>query len=254
MSKSSPLVTNTASLSKRHPQSEPAEDSSVGQSPPARANGKTWSAQFAAAIRWLHIYVSLLGFTALTFFAITGVTLNHPTWFGIDAVRSTDHKGEINRDWLNKPLPARQASPPTLENGEVDYGRHVAKLEVVEQLRAAHHIRGTVSEFRVDDRECVIMFKGPGYAADAYIDRESGTYQMTETVMGAVAVINDLHKGRDTGPVWSLVIDISALLMVFVSITGMVLIFYLKRKRWSGIITAVAGTILFAVLYVCFVP
>lgn len=141
-----------------------------------------------------------------------------------------------------------------MENGEVDYGRHVAKLEVVEQLRAAHQIRGTVSEFRVDDRECVIMFKGPGYAADAYIDRESGTYQMTETVMGAVAVINDLHKGRDTGPVWSLVIDISALLMVFVSITGMVLIFYLKRKRWSGIITAVAGTILFAVLYVCFVP
>lgn len=143
---------------------------------------------------------------------------------------------------------------PTTESGDPDYALQVAKLEVVEQLRSAHKIRGSVSEFRVDDRECVIMFKGPGYAADAYVDRASGKYQLTETVMGAVAVINDLHKGRDTGPVWSVVIDVSSLLMIFVSITGTVLIFYIKRKRWSGIITAVVGTIVFAAFYVWFVP
>ena len=86
------------------------------------------------------------------------------------------------------------------------------------------------------------------------VNRETGKYTVTETVMGAVAIINDLHKGRDTGPLWSWVIDLSAALMVFVSITGIVLIFYLKRKRMSGIITAVAGTILFAAAYIWMVP
>lgn len=198
--------------------------------------------------------MSLLGFTALTFFAVTGITLNHPTWFGIEAHRTQDHSGELTKEWLNRPLPPGISSLPMSESGEPDYALQVAKLEVVEQLRANHKIRGSVSEFRVDDRECVIMFKGPGYAADAYVERATGSYQMTETVMGAIAVINDLHKGRDTGPVWSAVIDISSLLMIFVSITGTVLIFYIKRKRWSGIITAVVGTVIFAALYVWFVP
>ena len=224
-------------------------------SPAANGNapkGKTFSTQFAAAVRWLHIYVSLLGFTSLIFFSVTGVTLNHPTWFGVDAERVTEHKGKVKTEWLNKPLPAGVTHPT--EGEEIDYSLQVAKLEVVEHLRASHRIRGAVSEFRVDERECSVMFKGPAYSADAYIDRESGEYQMTETVLGVVAVINDLHKGRDTGLVWSWVIDITAVLMVFVSITGIVLIFYLKRKRWSGIITAVVGTILFALLYVYFVP
>lgn len=222
---------------------------SLPKKPPSKLNS-----QFAAVVRWLHIYVSLLGFTALTFFAITGITLNHPTWFGIEAVRTRELIGEVKKEWLNLPLPAGLTSPPMTEAGEIDYSQQVAKLEVVEYLRATHKIRGAVGEFRVDERECTIIFKGPGYSADAYLNREDGTYQMTENVMGVVAVINDLHKGRDTGAAWSWVIDLSALVTVFVSITGTILIFYIKRKRWSGIITAVVGTILFALLYVLFVP
>src|SRR5690606_24555320 len=91
------------------------------------------------------------------------------------------------------------------------------------------------------------IFKGPGYAADATIDRESGSYQMTESLHGAVAVMNDLHKGRDSGKVWSAVIDITALLTIFVSLTGVVLVLYIRRKRNSGVITAVAGTIVLLV-------
>ena len=35
---------------------------------------------------------------------------------------------------------------------------------------------------------------------------------------GFVGVINDLHKGRDTGKVWSVVIDVAAILMSLVSL------------------------------------
>ena len=76
----------------------------------------------------------------------------------------------------------------------------VAKLEVVEHLRSAHAIRGAVAEFRVDEAECLVTFKGPGYAADAFIDRETGRYDVSQTSHGFIAVVNDLHKGRDTGP------------------------------------------------------
>src|SRR5262245_30147080 len=117
MSKSSPVLTNTASLPKKRPPSSQQQADTNGQSLPPKTNGKTWNSQFAAAVRWLHIYVSLLGFTALVFFAITGVTLNHPTWFGIDAHRTTDHTGEVKKEWLNKPLPGSLATPPANENG-----------------------------------------------------------------------------------------------------------------------------------------
>ncbi|WP_145089433.1 PepSY-associated TM helix domain-containing protein [Anatilimnocola aggregata] len=248
MSKLSPPPTSIESPSRALPASKGRSQPQTPSAPKA----KTWNTQFAAAVRWLHIYVSLLGFTSLLFFAVTGVTLNHPTWFGVDGERVTQHTGKVNIEWLNRSLPAGLTQPADGE--EVDYSLQVAKLEVVEHLRNNHKIRGSVGEFRVDERECSIIFKGPGYAADAYVDRATGEYQLTETVMGVVAVINDLHKGRDTGLVWSWVIDITALLMVFVSITGIVLIFYLKRKRWSGIITAVIGTIVFALLYVWYVP
>lgn len=217
-------------------------------------------------MRWLHIYVSLLGFAALMFFAVTGITLNHPTWFGGDLQTVTELKGSVPTAWV-APRPM-EAAPEGAGSGEAPSesdaapatetvapaSETVARLEVVEHLRKEHGLRGAVSEFRIDDSECMVLFKGPGYAADVFIDRATGSYSVTQTVMGLMAVMNDLHKGRDSGEVWSWVIDITALLMVFVSITGFVLIFYLRRKRMSGVLTAVLGTIVLVVVALLWVP
>ena len=69
-----------------------------------------------------------------------------------------------------------------------------------------------------------------------------------------VAVMNDLHKGRDSGSTWSWVIDISAVLMTLVSATGLVLLLYLKRRRLSGLVTGVVGTIIIVLIYLFAVP
>lgn len=220
-----------------------------------RKQGKTLYARTASAVRWLHIYVSLLGFTALIFFAITGITLNHPTWFGADLQSFTEIEGTMRTEWLQPPLPITTIA--AIDSGDqdpIDESRLIDRLSVVEHLRSTHRIRGAVAEFRTDEQECTILFKGPAYAADVYVDRTSGTYRGTLTQMGLVALMNDLHKGRDSGAVWSWVIDLSALLMIFVSATGLVLVFYLKRKRRSGVLTAVVGTILLVVLYYLCVP
>jgi hypothetical protein len=106
-------------------------------------------------------------------------------------------------------------------------GKDVAKLEIVEKLRSTHGLHGAVKDFRIEDTDCSIAFKGPGYSADVLIDRATGRYKLTETRMGFFAVLNDLHKGRDSGSACSVVIDVSAVLMTIVSLTGMLLIFFL---------------------------
>lgn len=200
---------------------------------------RSFSRQFAALVRWLHIYVSLFAFTSLVFFGVTGITLNHPTWFGVEPQTVTEQQGELLSQWL-PPVPGDVADNP----GAIEAG--VDKLAIAEYLRKTHALRGTVSEFRIDEFECLILFRGPAYAADVVANRETRQYRVTITQMGAVALINDLHKGRDTGLAWSVVIDVVSLLTVFVSVTGLLLIFYLRRKRVAGLLTALAGTVVLA--------
>jgi len=65
--------------------------------------------------------------------------------------------------------------------------------------------------------------------------------------------LNDLHKGRDTGGKWSAVIDLSAVLMALVSLTGLTLIFFLNKRRWFGLLIAVMGALLCYLAYAMWV-
>jgi hypothetical protein len=178
----------------------------------------------------------MISFAIVFFFSITGITLNHPDYFAGELKTSLE-KGKLDSNWVT--------SKDT---------NKIAKLEIVEFLRKNHHISAAVSEFRIDDTQCTVSFKGPGYAADAFINRENGTYELTLLRAGIVGIMNDLHKGRDTGSKWSWVIDISAILLVIVSVSGMILILYIKRKRLSGLIIALFGAVLLWFLYYMFIP
>jgi hypothetical protein len=195
----------------------------------------------AKVTRWLHIYLSMVSFAVVFFFAATGITLNHAEWFSRQ-VQTKDYRGII---------------PPSLLHESS--GQHPDKLEpdklgIVELLRNKHKIRGSVSDFRVEDSQISISFKGPGYAADAFIDTTNGSYDLAETRSGFVAILNDLHKGRDTGSVWSIVIDVSASLLVLVSLTGLVLIWFVYKRRTSGLILAASAGVLCWLVYRAFVP
>jgi hypothetical protein len=193
-------------------------------------------------MRWLHIYLSMFGLAAVLFFSVTGITLNHPDWVFGQVERTRAAEGEVDVKWIGREL------------GDSNNFAQVKKLEVVEHLRKTHTIRGALADFRVDDNECMVSFKGPGYSADAFIDRESGHYSLTELDHGLIALINDLHKGRDTGAVWSAVIDFSAGLMTLISLSGLVLLFYLKLKRVTGVVVALAGTAILIVIFRIWVP
>jgi hypothetical protein len=196
-----------------------------------------WKARLAGAMRWLHVYLSMIGLAVLLFFSVTGITLNHPDWFYGGAARSAEAAGELDPSWV-RPGPAEG----------------VDRLRVVEHLRQARGARGAMSDFTIDESECVVAFKGPGYAADAFIDRATGAYRFSETAHGLVAILNDLHKGRDTGPVWSAFIDASAVLATLMSLTGLGLLLFLKRRRVPGLVAALVGTAIVALLAALFVP
>ena len=151
---------------------------------PHRRNAQ-WKRQLAIASRWLHIYLSMVSFAILLFFAVTGIALNHQDWFG-GAARTTQFHGVV------------KATSAT------------SKDAIVASLRQAHNLKSALSDYRVDDSQISVSFKGPGYAADAFIDRATGKYDLTETRQGLASVLNDLHKGRDTGTVWAAIITPSS--------------------------------------------
>lgn len=193
--------------------------------------------EVAKLSRWLHIYLSMVSFAIVLFFSVTGLTLNHPTWFGGDKQVITKHEGKINVAWVNNP----------------DTNK-IAKLEIVEFLRNKYQVKGAVSEFRIDETELSVSFKGPAYSCDAFIDREKGSFELSEIKMGIVAVMNDLHKGRDSGPGWSWVIDVSAVFLILVSLSGLILLCFIKKKRVAGFITGFVGLIICYLIYAIFVP
>jgi hypothetical protein len=194
-----------------------------------------WKRRFAHLARWLHTYLSMASFAILLFFAVTGLTLNHAEWFDSHA-RPAEFHGALNAAWVNTPDPGA-----------------VAKDEIVGYFRRTYRTKGALSDFHVDGNQCEVLFKGPGYEADATIDRQTGKYDLTVSPFSLVAVLNDLHKGRDSGKKWSAVIDFSAVLMTLVSLTGLTLIFFLNKRRFSGLVLVAVGALLSWLVYTLWV-
>ena len=192
--------------------------------------------QTASLSRFLHVYLSMVSFAVIFFFAATGLTLNHPDWFS----------GQQRTVVLHGVADAKLLTPDA--SGQVD------KLGIVEMLRAHDHMRGAVSDFRVDDGQVSVSSRAPGYTADVFLDRATGKYDVTEVSSGFIAVVNDLHKGRDSGKAWSWLIDASAILLVLVSVTGLVLIWFVYKRRFAGLVLAAIGTLILVGIYHWLVP
>lgn len=182
--------------------------------------------QVHSVLRWLHIYLSMFSLLVVLFFSVTGVTLNHPEWGNMETRREAS--GTLPAGWYA--------------------GNSVDWLKVAEYLRAQHHLHGTVGDHRFEGGEGALSFKGPGYAADCLFTQRTGEYRLTIIAQGAVGVLNDLHRGRDSGRTWGWLIDIAGIFLVLVSLTGIGLILYLKKMVKSGLLVMVVGILLILVL------
>ena len=208
----------------------------------------------------------MFAFATLFFFSFTGLTLNHTDWFGAQDSRAHEYRGVLNLAWLSATSFPNTDDPNATDNGrgidspensELDSKPIVAdvnRLAIAEFLRSTHSVKGAITNFAVDEYQCTIVFAGPGYNADVFVDRETGNYEIVELIFGAVAIMNDLHKGRDSGVVWKMIIDISAIICVLVSLTGLWLLFYIRGRWRSGLMTGLAGGVALVAIYLLFVP
>lgn len=192
----------------------------------------------AKTARWLHIYLSMVSFGIVLFFAVTGLTVNHPDWFA-GSVKTRQSQGAVDHDLLGV---AGTGKPDT--------------SGLIKSVRVREHLHGSVAaeDVRVEDDEIDFAYKAPGYSADVAIDRQKGTYELTEVRNGFVAVLNDLHKGRDAGKAWGWVIDFSAVLLTLVSLTGLVILWFIYKRRASGLLIGVVGLAICALVWKMFVP
>jgi uncharacterized protein len=189
--------------------------------------------RFPALIRTLHIYLSILGLAAIFFFAVTGFMLNHDDWFGAAVPRVTTIDGTMPADLLQK----------------------MDRLLIVEELRRSFGATGPLNTFEDHGPDPLrVVFKHPGYSAEATIDRTTGKTGMEIQTTGVAGLLMDLHRGTFAGKWWGLCIDIAAVLLALASATGLILWLYLPRRRKLGLIALVIGVALCLSAYWAFLP
>ena len=190
--------------------------------------------------RW-HWISSGLSLAALLLFAATGITLNHAGDIAATPVtaRQAFTIGGAALGDLARAVPdgAKQPLPPR--------ARHA-----IEQ-RLDIDLGGVVAEWSED--EVFAAMPRPGGDATLTIDRHTGAATWETTDNGWVSFLNDLHKGRNTGPVWGWFIDVFAASCVVFAATGLILLQLHARNRPSTWPIVGFGLLLPAILVLLFI-
>lgn len=187
--------------------------------------------------RMLHAYLSAFAFLALFFFSATGILLNHPEWF--ENYQPAEHK--VAFALTPAELAAAKASP--------DRGRALAAAA---QRHA--NLPGAYASADIDGPQALVRLEGPKGSSDLTIDLSAGKVDGRVTKPNLMAIIQDLHRGKNSGLAWRWVIDLSGWIVLVLSLIGYVLFFSLRfRLKTCLILTAASLAVLIGVAWV-FVP
>jgi len=198
---------------------------------------------FSSISRILHIYFSSFLFTLLTLFCITGVILNHLDWLD-----GTNSDGDIEL-----------AIPPNILsqiNKSEEFQLSNLPLKELQLLLSNSHGLEDASSIDFDGEigELIFDYQIPaGYAA-AIVDLNENTIILEYRQGSSWSIMSDLHKGRHSGKAWSWVIDVTAILMIFFSLTGILILFQNKKHRNRAMLFVVIGTISPLLIYFLWVP
>lgn len=102
--------------------------------------------------------------------------------------------------------------------------------------------------------EVSLNYKGPGYNATVFIDLVSKSIEVETTDYGTIALLNDLHKGRNVGDVWKWFNDVIAILMILFVLTGVCLLLPNKKKLIRLLKWTLTGSVISLVIYWASVP
>lgn len=212
---------------------------------PRRKPGALWQWTKSAgwrriftACRWIHVWLSTLALTLLVFFCVTGVLLNHLDWF--------ESRGPHWREEHTLPAPVARA----LRSGPATPPSSL--LSFIEARTGLTN--PTKVTYERDLGEVTFDFAVPAGYAFATVLIEDGLVEVEYQQGTTLAVLNDLHKGRHSGAVWSWVIDLAALLIGFSALTGLIILFQQAKWRVAGLWLIFLGTLVPFIIYRLWVP
>ena len=184
-----------------------------------------------------HGYLSAFAFIALMFFSATGILLNHPDWITRDA-------GDPLEQFVQLAAVDVAAALKSVNPGQ-------ALAQIVQQKASP---RGAFASADIDAGQALLRFEGITGNSDVSIDLKSATAQIAVTPSDAATILDDLHRGKNAGPVWKALIDITGAMLLALSILGYVLFFSLRfRLRTSLVLTGMSLALLVGV-FVLSVP
>jgi uncharacterized protein len=206
---------------------------------PAASRAQSRARWLKAILPW-HWISSALTLAGLLAFALTGITLNHagaiestPAVRSGEQVLAPGHRAAIDQAAPRSTGTARAPLPASLS----------AEWQAQLGLNWAAQ---TPAEWSAD--EIYLAVPRPGGDAWLRIDRRAGTLEWEDSDRGWIAWLNDLHKGRHTGALWSAFIDIFAIACAMAAVTGLLLLALHARRRPSTWPLVAAGLALPALL------
>jgi len=187
-------------------------------------------------VRPLHAYSSMLMLFILLFFTLTGITLN-------------------NRQWLPTPEASQVAELPL---AEVFSGITFDEAALPDQgqaiwqwLKRQENLSdGELSvQWLADESLLLLDIKRPGGYTLVEVFPEEQLVWYENQKLGWMAVLNDLHMGRYSGKAWGWFIDLSALIILFFTLTGFWLVLFHPKRRSRTLLLSGFGTLLMLVIY-----
>ncbi|UDF05110.1 PepSY-associated TM helix domain-containing protein [Asticcacaulis sp. AND118] len=167
-------------------------------------------------LRQWHWISSALCLVGMILFSVTGFTLNHASLI--------EAKPEITT-WEKDLSEATIALLPKAED------KKLLPVDVAGALKAETGVDVSKIVPEVSETELYFAMPGPGFDEWMSVERDTGYVSYEKSHRGVIAVLNDLHKGRNAGPAWSLFIDIIAIASVIFCLTGLGLLWIYARGR-----------------------
>ena len=191
--------------------------------------------------RLIHAYLSSALFATFAMFCITGITLNHQ-WYGGESTDLTETRtlspGTVAALTQDGPDGWQPAVDPLLK--EITVGSRLGQPDTI--------------DIDADHREIAVEYSIPSGYVTAIAYPDTAELLIEHSSRSTLAILNSLHKGRDAGIYWFWFIDIVSVAMLLFSITGFVIIFQHRTRRWKNLYFVAAGVFTPMMVYWLLVP
>jgi hypothetical protein len=192
--------------------------------------------RFYRQCRLWHGYLSAFAFIALLFFAVTGVALNHPNWFGARAPRSPPVDFSITPSQVQA---LRTAQSPG---------------ELLMQIAAEKTtLYGEFKDGALTMDQVFTRLRGARGSSDLRANLKDATVAVTVERATTVALLNALHRGETAGAAWQAYIDIVGGILIVMSLAGYVIFLCMSTRVKTALTITGASILVTVVLFVAMV-